>query len=47
MQGMPATSVYAACRGLNDAGVTENEGVGITADLMDARSLFLTRQSQP
>lgn len=42
MQGVPATSVYAACRGLNDAGVTENEGVGITADLMDARSLFLT-----
>jgi hypothetical protein len=42
MQGMPATSVYAACRGVSDIGVKENQGLGITADLMDARSLFLT-----
>ncbi|WP_373502461.1 DUF1254 domain-containing protein [Aestuariivirga sp.] len=42
MKGMPATSVYAACRGVASIGVKENEGVGITEDLMDARSLFLT-----
>ena len=42
MKGMPATSVYAACHGLTTVGIKENEGVGVTEDLMDARSLFLT-----
>ena len=42
MKGMPATSVHAACAGLASVGVKENEGVGITSQLMDARSLFLT-----
>ena len=42
MQGVPATSVYAGCRGLSDAGVKENHSFVITEDLMDARSLFLT-----
>ena len=42
MKGMPATSVWAACSGLASAGVKENGGVGITEDLMDARTLFLT-----
>ncbi len=42
LQGMPATSVYAACRGLADAGVKENKDFGLTEELMDARSLFLT-----
>ena len=42
LQGMPATSVYAACRGLGDAGVKENHDIGLTEELMDARSLFLT-----
>ena len=42
MKGMPATSVYAACRGFASAGIKENEGIGITEELMDARSLFLT-----
>ena len=42
MKGMPATSVYAACAGIASAGAKENEGVGITSQLMDARSLFLT-----
>jgi len=42
MKGMPATSVFAACRGFEEAGIKENEGVGMTEDLMDARSLFLT-----
>lgn len=40
--GMPATSVYAACQGLDSVGIKRNQGVGITEDLMDARSLFLT-----
>jgi hypothetical protein len=43
--GIPAASVYAACKGLDDAGVTRNKGIGITEDLMDARSLFLTPNS--
>ncbi len=42
MKGMPATSVHAGCHGLSTAGIKENEGVGITEELMDARSLFLT-----
>lgn len=42
MQGIPATSVYAACRGLDGVGVKENKAFGITEHLMDARSLFLT-----
>lgn len=40
--GMPATSVRAACNGLEQAGIKKNQGFGITEDLMDARSLFLT-----
>ena len=40
--GMPATSVYAICEGLDRIGGKRNQGVGITEDLMDARSLFLT-----
>lgn len=42
VKGMSATSVYAACRGLEEAGVKTNGGIGITEQLMDARSLFLT-----
>jgi hypothetical protein len=42
MKGMPATSVYAACRGVASLGVTENGAFGMTEELMDARSLFLT-----
>jgi hypothetical protein len=42
LMGMPATSVWAICNGLASAGIKENEGVGLTEDLMDARSLFLT-----
>ena len=42
LQGMPATSVLAACRGVSEAGVKENQALGITETLMDARSLFLT-----
>ncbi|MFM7267615.1 MAG: DUF1254 domain-containing protein [Cyanobium sp.] len=41
-RGMSATSVYAICRGLEEAGVQPNGGIGITEQLMDARSLFLT-----
>jgi len=42
LKGMSATSVYAACRGLEEAGIKPNRGIGITEDLLDARSLFLT-----
>jgi hypothetical protein len=42
LKGMPATSVWAACNGLASAGIKENVGVGLTEDLMDATSLFLT-----
>jgi hypothetical protein len=42
LSGMPAASVYALCQGLEDVGAAKNKGIGITEDLMDARSLFLT-----
>ncbi len=42
LRGMSATSVYAACRGFEEAGVKPNQGIGMTAELLDARSLFLT-----
>jgi hypothetical protein len=42
LSGIPATSVRAACNGLEQAGVKPNQGFGMTEDLMDARSLFLT-----
>lgn len=42
LRGMSATSVHALCRGFEDAGISLNQGIGITEDLMDARSLFLT-----
>jgi hypothetical protein len=42
LTGMSATSIYAACRGLEEAGIKSNQGIGIAEDLLDARSLFLT-----
>ena len=42
LRGMSATSVYAACKGFEEAGIKLNRGIGITEDLLDARSLFLT-----
>jgi len=42
LTGISGTSVYAACDGMEQAGIKLNQGVGITEDLMDARSLFLT-----
>jgi hypothetical protein len=42
LRGMSATSVYAACRGFEQAGIKLNQGIGIAEDLLDARSLFLT-----
>ncbi|MGO9932604.1 MAG: DUF1254 domain-containing protein [Steroidobacteraceae bacterium] len=45
LSGMPAASVYALCEGMNEAGIKPNRGIGITEDLMDARSLFLTPNS--
>ena len=45
LSGVPAASVYGVCEGISQAGVTRNEVIGITEDLMDARSLFLTPNS--
>jgi hypothetical protein len=45
LTGIPATSVYAACEGVDQVGVKPNQGFGITENLMDARSLFLTPNS--
>lgn len=42
LKGMSATSVYAACRGLEEAGINPNQGIGVAEELLDARSLFLT-----
>ncbi len=41
LQGIPATSVHAFCKGLEDYGV-EPFAAGITEELLDARSLMLT-----
>ena len=40
--GIPATSVRAACNGFDKAGIKANAGFGMAEDLLDARSLFLT-----
>ena len=42
LTGISATSVRAVCNGLAAAGVAPNKALGITEDMMDARSLFLT-----
>lgn len=42
LRGLSATSVYAACRGLEEVGVKPNRDFGIAEELLDARSLFLT-----
>ncbi|MBX7201277.1 MAG: DUF1254 domain-containing protein, partial [Rhodospirillaceae bacterium] len=42
LRGMSATSVRAACNGIESVGVKANRAFGITEDLMDARTLFLT-----
>src|ERR1700759_2840743 len=41
LKGMPATSVFGLCQGFDSVGVRRNEGIGISEDLLDARSLFL------
>ncbi len=42
LRGMSATSVRAICNGLDSVGIKPNRGFGITEELMDARTLFLT-----
>jgi hypothetical protein len=42
LKGMSATSVYALSKGFEQAGIKLNQGIGISEDLLDARSLFLT-----
>ena len=44
LNGIPAASVYAALEGIKDIGQKPGD-LGITEDLMDARSLFLTPNS--
>src|SRR4051812_13519898 len=38
LSGIPAASIYAACQGMEDIGLEKNRGIGITENLMDARS---------
>ncbi len=45
LKGMSATSIHSFCAGFDAAGFKTNQGIGITEDLMDARSLFLTGNS--
>src|SRR5262249_33626457 len=45
LTGIPAASVHATCTGFESIGVKANEGFGITSELMDARSIFLTPNS--
>jgi hypothetical protein len=45
LTGVPAASVYATCDGFDKAGITPNEVLGFTEDLLNARSLFLTGNS--
>ncbi|MFX0542447.1 DUF1254 domain-containing protein [Roseovarius sp. S4756] len=42
LTGVSATSIRAVCNGFDSIGIKANEAFGITEDLMDARSLFLT-----
>lgn len=44
LSGMPAASVYAILEGFKEAGMKPGD-MGITEDLMDARSLYLTPNS--
>jgi hypothetical protein len=44
LDGIPAASIYAMCKGLADVGV-DQQTVGIFETLMDARSLYLTPNS--
>jgi len=45
LSGIPAASVHAMCTGFESAGIKANQAIGITEELMDARSLFLTPNS--
>jgi hypothetical protein len=42
LTGISATSIRAACNGLESVGIKANQNIGLTEGLMDARSLFLT-----
>lgn len=44
LSGMPAASIYAMCHGFEEAGIPAHT-VGISEDLLDARSLWLTANS--
>ncbi len=40
LTGMSATSVYAVCKGMEEIGVTPNRAIGISEELLDARTMF-------
>jgi hypothetical protein len=42
LNAIPIASMYSMRKGIREGGVTENNVVGITEDLLDSRSLFLT-----
>ncbi|MCW2309591.1 DUF1254 domain-containing protein [Rhodobium gokarnense] len=44
LTGIPAASIYGLCHGMEQAGIPAHT-VGISEDLLDARSLWLTAQS--
>jgi hypothetical protein len=45
LNAIPIASMYAMREGIREGGVTQNNMVGITEDLLDSRSLFLTGNS--
>jgi len=45
LSGIPTSSMYGMLQGHVDIGLKPNHGVGITEDLMNARSLWLTPQT--
>jgi hypothetical protein len=42
LSGVPVASMHAICKGLEAVGIRKNGGIAITETLVDARSLFLT-----
>jgi hypothetical protein len=45
LDGIPAASIYAMCKGLKEGAGVDDQSFGIFETLMDARSVFLTAQT--
>jgi hypothetical protein len=45
LSGMPAASLHAFCEGFDKAGIKRNQSIGITEDILNARSLWLPPNS--